>query len=216
MPSKFTEDEQTRILLVLALNGGHSERAATQLHDEGLDITSRQLRNLAHTDRYKQIRKTHAPAIEASLIEHYKDAGRRSLELQMIATEQAIDQATTYALERPNPDHYPDNEQGQAQYISDILAWKSRGLKDPAKTAQNAALASAVAIDKALVLDGRPNVIHHDATPEELMRKMAKTLGYDANSTAIEEPPDQALIPESSLANARESRSGAGSEGSNS
>lgn len=174
MPSKFTEDEQTRILLVLALHGGHSLRAHAQLQDEGINVSDRQLRNLVHTDRYRQIREHHAAHIERSLIEHYKDAGRRSLELQMLATEKAIEQA-----------HNGD-------------------LKDPAKTAQNAALASGIAIDKALLLDGRPNVIHGNRDVEQLVNALNRTLGFDAITTATDITQEKALMPEGASANARD------------
>jgi hypothetical protein len=209
MPSKFTEDEQTRILLVLALNGGHSVRAAAQLHEEGFDISARHLRNLIHTDRYQQVREQHAPQIEKDLIGHYRDAARRAVELQIVATEQAIEHASTYALERPNPENYDDDEHDQ--YVRDMLAWKQRGLKDPAKTAQNAALASGIALDKAFMAEGRPNVIHATHGVDELVTKLQRALGFDATSTATEEPQDTTpavpLLPESASANARDQAS---------
>ncbi len=150
----LTQDERDRAMLVLALNGGHCQRTATQLADEDLPVTDRQLLTYRNSPRYEAIRKNQAAEIERSLLDEYKNAARRSLKLHELATEQAIT--------------------------------KVDDLKDPAKAAQNAAIASGVMIDKALLIEGRPTVITGSTDIRQDIQAIARQMGFDANSTAEE------------------------------
>jgi hypothetical protein len=106
---------------------------------------------------------------EQALIARYHANALQAAELQAAAQEQALEQA------------------------------RDGKLKDPGATARNAAVAGAVNIDKALILDGRPTVISSNQTPDELIRRMARALGFDVDSTAEEVagelPPGDSVRP---------------------
>jgi hypothetical protein len=176
MGAHLSEDDRDRAMLVLALNGGHSVRAHEQLASEGVKISARQLRYYRDEPRYLEIRKTKAAEIERGMVEQYKDATRLSIEL---GTE-----ATSVALEA-------------------LRAGEIKGV-DAAKVSQQAMVAAAVATDKTLLLEGRPTQITESRSIEAAIAAMARTLGFDAESTAVEDLPSVPLIPESAEANARE------------
>lgn len=69
-------------------------------------------------------------------------------------------------------------------------------LKDPARSALNAATASGILLDKRLVLEGRPTQIH--ATTDFVAEGLAllKKLDITIDGTAEELPPDALPAPE--------------------
>jgi hypothetical protein len=66
---------------------------------------------------------------------------------------------------------------------------KAGNLRDPGKTAVSAITASAIALDKRLVLEGRPTQIHA-IDPSAALNALARKVGvkYDAEATATDIP----------------------------
>jgi hypothetical protein len=67
--------------------------------------------------------------------------------------------------------------------------------KDPARVAREASIASGVAIDKLLVLDGRPTQITQNTDAVQALGEMARRLGISYDSTADEIPPGELPPP---------------------
>lgn len=87
----------------------------------------------------------------------YREVAKRSVELQLAATVQALEEA------------------------------EAKKLKDPGKTAQNAAVAGGVAVDKILTLTGRPDsIVGHLRDPSETLKALALKVGLAVDSTAEE------------------------------
>lgn len=180
MGAHLSLDQRDRAMLVLALEGGHSERAHERLAGEGIQISARQLRYYRNDPRYLEIREQKAPEIERAMVEDYKEAARLSNQLHRAATLKALK-----AVE--NGDIKP-SELG--------------------RTAQQAAIASGIPTDKALLLEGRPTQIHGSQDLEHLQQMMARALGkQQVPNLAESEATDSTavpLIPESADANARD------------
>lgn len=109
-------------------------------------------------ERYDDLRTTFARKIEEGLIKEHRENALLSAQLQRAATMQALEQA----------------EAGE--------------LKDPARTAREASIASGVSIDKLLVLDGRPNEIRQHADAGQALIELGRKLGFAIESTATEIP----------------------------
>lgn len=73
---------------------------------------------------------------------------------------------------------------------------KAGTLRDPAKTAVSAITASAIALDKRLVLQERPTQ-YIAVDPSAALNALARRVGvkYDADTTATEIPPAQIPAP---------------------
>lgn len=155
---RYTEDEQTRACLVLALNAGSLTRARKQLAGEGLAVSQSTLQRWRDTPRYLEIREGAAREIEETLVDDYREVAKRSIELQLKATEQALEEA------------------------------EAKKLKDPGKTAQNAAISGGVAVDKLLTLTGRPTEIVFHGDPREDIKALARELGLVASIEGTAEP----------------------------
>jgi hypothetical protein len=160
---RFTEDEVTRGCLVLALNGGSVQKAKRQLAGEGFPVSDSTLAKWKDSPGYLKVRETHARKVEEGLVDNYRAVAVRSIELQMKATEQAIGEAD------------------------------AKTLKDPGRTAQSAAVAGGIAVDKVLLLTDRPTeIVGHHADPKVAAQALARRLGVVLDSTAVEEP----VVPE--------------------
>lgn len=74
-------------------------------------------------------------------------------------------------------------------------------IKDPARTALNAATASGILLDKRLILEGRPTQIHA-VDPAASLSALARKVGLTIEGTATELPPEretpQPQLPEAS------------------
>jgi hypothetical protein len=70
----------------------------------------------------------------------------------------------------------------------------SEPFKDPARVAREASIASGVAIDKLLVLDGRPTQITQSQDAGQALVEMARRLNLSIDSTADEIPPGQEAL----------------------
>jgi hypothetical protein len=62
-------------------------------------------------------------------------------------------------------------------------------IKDPARTALNAATASGILLDKRLILEGRPTQIHA-VDPAGALNALARKVGLTIEGTATELPPE--------------------------
>jgi hypothetical protein len=157
---RYTEDEMTRGMLVLALNGGSVTKAKRQLAGEGFPVGDKTLTRWKDSPRYLAVRETHARKVEEGLVDNYRAVAVRSIELQMKATEQAIGEAD------------------------------AKTLKDPGRTAQSAAVAGGIAVDKVLLLTDRPTeILAHHADPKVAAQALARRLGVvlpSVESTAEE------------------------------
>jgi hypothetical protein len=170
--------EHDQALLVLALNGGNSEAAHRELQNHGIKISSRALRNYRETPRYAEIYGQNIDLLRKHSIARFQEGAMLSLQLARAAALQALSEA----------------ERGE--------------LKDAAKTLQNATIAAGVATDKALILNGEPNVIHAHEDPRQAAQSLARRLGValaTTGTTIHAESETLPLVPGSADANARDS-----------
>lgn len=91
-PSSYTEEQIRRGLLTVAKHGGSGQRASRELRSQGINIPARTLnawRQETHTELYRELHKTHATDIEASLVAEFREvaiaASRGTLEAVNIA-----------------------------------------------------------------------------------------------------------------------------------
>jgi hypothetical protein len=63
---------------------------------------------------------------------------------------------------------------------------KAGELRDPAKTAMNAAITSGTLLDKRLILEGRPTSIVQTDDPKRIAASLARKLGVTLEATATE------------------------------
>lgn len=156
--NRYTEHEQTEAMLVLALEGGSVRRARELLAAQGFTVSDSTLTRWKASERYAEIQETTARRVEDGLVHKWRENTASSLELQLLATEQAIEEA------------------------------KAKTLKDPAKAAQAAATAAGIGTDKMLVMTGRPTEITEHRDPRAEIRAMAREFGITIESTAEEVP----------------------------
>jgi hypothetical protein len=102
---------------------------------------------------------------EAQLAQHYLDTAVLGREVSNLALQQALRDA------------------------------KAGQLRDPAKTAVSAITASAIALDKRLILQERPTQIHA-VDPAGTLTALAKRVGLTIDTTSTELPPVQTSQPE--------------------
>lgn len=77
---------------------------------------------------------------------------------------------------------------------------KAGNLRDPAKTAMNAAITSGTLLDKRLVIEGRPTAIVQHNDPKQAASQLARKLNLVIDSTAEEIPaPQPAATPNRAL-----------------
>lgn len=62
-------------------------------------------------------------------------------------------------------------------------------LRDPAKTAMNAAITSGTLLDKRLLLQERPTQIVHTEDPKQGAQRLARRLGVTLETTAVDVTP---------------------------
>lgn len=75
---------------------------------------------------------------------------------------------------------------------------KAGELRDPAKTAMNAAITSGTLLDKRLLLEGRPTQITAHEDPKREAQALARRLGVALETTATDLPPAPELPATSS------------------
>lgn len=157
--NRYTEDQQFRAMLVLALEGGSVKRALPRLAGEGITPAAETLMRWRNSPRYLEIRETHARDIEKGLVDDYREIAQRSVALQKLAMDQAIEEA------------------------------EAKKLKDPGKTAHSAAIAGAVAVDKLMLFTDRPTQIVSTGDTVQNINAIARRLGITIDTTAEELPP---------------------------
>jgi hypothetical protein len=119
-------------------------------------------------ERYAELRAEHYQQIERQLVDDYRENARLSQELHK--------QATLHAL----------------QDLAD------GNIKDAARVAREASIASGIATDKMLLVDGRPTHIQEHRDLDTILASRGRRLGFDTDSPAVEiderpalgEPPD--------------------------
>lgn len=162
--SKFDEEEITTALLTLAHHAGNSERAAAQLQQQGLQISSRTLRGWRegkHAERYRQLHETHGREIETALIPELRSNAIEGARVALLAIQKAAEE-----IEAGN-------------------------VRDLASAARNLQVASATAMDKLYLATDRPNAPREQRSVEEILRSLEHLVGlkgYDTSSTAEELP----------------------------
>jgi hypothetical protein len=140
---KFSTEEVDGALLTLAMLGGNTERAAKQLREAGLSVTARSLRawrEKLYPRRYEDICARHRNEIENVIVQRSREVALTADDLTMLALQKAREQL----------------EAGEC--------------KDPAAVARNAATTKGINVDKALVMEGRPNQISEQRDAAELLR----------------------------------------------
>lgn len=156
---EFSPEEIEHALTALALVGGNKNRARELLkHDTTFqrtpDAATLTRWKHEHAERYATIQTEQAPKIEQGTIATLKAIAQLSAEGQMAATEQTI------------------------KRIPDLDG------KDAATVARNLAIAGGVAVDKHLLLEGRPNVIQARPDVERDLESLARRMGVVFESTA--------------------------------
>jgi hypothetical protein len=145
-------------LTTLALAGDSPTKAAAVLADGGIRVSRRVIAGWRDKfpDRYAHIRDVRAREIERSVVHKA----------------------------RALAEQYSDLEQ---ELITEIRAQMAAGtLKDASTTLRNIAVSKGIAIDKMLVVDGRPNQIAEHRSVDDDLRELAR-MGF-VDTTATEEP----------------------------
>jgi hypothetical protein len=110
----------------------------------------------------------------------------------------AIDERAAREAEALLAQHYLDSailaRQVSARALEQALRDAEAGtLRDPAKTAMNAAITSGTLLDKRLILQERPTQLIGHTDPADTVNALARKLGIAVDTTATELPPVQTL-----------------------
>ena len=159
MAGRYSPAERRQALLVLALNGGNTKRAAEFLKDAGNPVPQQTLSywTRKHADELEEVTREHAPKLEQAM------AG------QILRTALAAHEATLIAVEKARE----QLEAGEA--------------KDPSTAARNLGTTAGILSDKYLTLTGRPTQITEHRSADQILANIARQIGA-VNSTAHEIP----------------------------
>lgn len=139
-------DEETieLALTALALAGDSPTKAVARLKDDGVRVSRCAIRKWReqHADRYAAIRETRARDIERSVINRHRALAERYCVLE----DKLID-AIDAEIDAGN-------------------------LKDASTTARNVAVSKGIALDKMLIMDGRPNAIIDTRSADDVLRAL--------------------------------------------
>lgn len=162
--SRYTPEQITTGLTVLALCGGDAARAEAQLAEQGTPVpksTLKDWRETFHPERYREISHELAPRIEEQVVHLQRE----------IATTASRAALKALALESERLDA------GQ--------------VKDAAASARNLSTVAGIATDKILSLTGRPTSVIEHRTVDESLKRLER-LGLVVDSTATELDPSDA------------------------
>lgn len=159
--SRYTPEQITAGLTVLALCGGDAARAEAQLTEQGQrvpDSTLQAWRDTFHPERYRDICTDLAPQIEARVVHLQRELAVRATEGALLAAN----------LERTRI------ENGE--------------VKDAASSARNLSTVAGIAVDKILSLTGRPTSITEHRNADQVLGRLERLglLKADVDSTATE------------------------------
>lgn len=145
----------------------------------GIPATTLKTWKQKHADRYEQLRHELEPQIARTIAAEAEAIAQKLSERE----HQLADALTPEAISQLKP--------------SEIAA-----------TLRNVTTSKALQVDKiSSPLRERPSHVQHTSSPDEIVTRLAKALGFDATSTAIEEPPEIAQTSEVVSPNAREGSS---------
>jgi hypothetical protein len=174
-------DEETieLALTTLALAGDSPTRAVAMLADAGVRVSRHALSKWRETyaDRYAVIRDVRAREIERSVVHRSRALAERYCELE----DKLIDdiQAQREADARLQREHTTlsallavaaDDDREKIQQALDALP--PRAIKDPSTTLRNIAVSKGIAVDKMLIVDGRPNHITEQRSADDVLREL--------------------------------------------
>jgi hypothetical protein len=160
-------DEETieLALTTLALAGDNLTRAVQMLRSHGVRVSRHALTNWrdSNAPRYAHIREVRARDIERSVVHKARALAEQYSDLEF-------------------------------DLIAIVRAQMNAGmLKDPSTTVRNVAVSKGIAIDKMLVVDGRPNTITETRSADDVLRHLT-AMGY----VDVAESIDSARLPASS------------------
>jgi hypothetical protein len=156
---RFTLEETDTALLELALAAGNAELAARKLHEKGLKIAARTLRdwrNETHADRYIELQARVAPKVEAVLVNRFRENAIRAGEVAREALEQTSEDLTS-------------------------------GKADAGKTFQQVMVGTGITIEKMLLMEGRPTTVVESRDTQQLLAELKEIApSLVVESTAVE------------------------------
>jgi hypothetical protein len=146
MSHRYTDEQIDTCLAMLVLCGGNTREAVTQLRAQGVAAPHHgKLHNWArhlHVERYEDLRRQHAEAIEGAIANDMREATREAVEASRLAVGRARE------LLEQNRD------------------------TEPAKTAFHLTRVAQINTDKMLTLTGRASRISETRDAEEIARKL--------------------------------------------
>jgi hypothetical protein len=167
VPSKYSTNKHSpedidAALLAFAATGGNASRASRLLKERGIDVSTSTVTKWAertYPDRYMQIAATHGAELDRVLAEQARGIAMRASEVERLAIDNTEE------------------------------ALKAGEVKDPSAVARNMSVTKGIAVDKTLVLTGRPAQIVEHRSAADLIKKLEK-LGI-VDSTAVEEEHEE-------------------------
>lgn len=161
----YTPQEVDLALTALILNGCNYKRTSRELNNQPSHETLRRWRE-EYAARYAELQKDLAPKLADKLAAEGEALIVRYIEAQKDALAKTV------------------------EGMDGLDADKAAGV------ARNLATAAALNNDKIVSpLRLRPTSVHVDRTGSELLRSLARTIGYDADATAVELEPAKELDP---------------------
>jgi hypothetical protein len=154
----FTAVQVDRCLLVLAIEGDNSERAAKALRAQDVRVSSRQLRRLRerYPNRARAIHEQHFRELEDVLVQE-----QRALAMQAGVASRA---AVRLEVER--------------------IA--GGDVKDAARSAQALETTAGIATDKVLTLTGRPQAVVANLSVEDILKARRRDYATFVDGSAVE------------------------------
>ena len=144
---RATKIEIDEALVALIAFGGHADRAAEHLLENGFrkvsGATLRYWRD-RHRPRFLELSEKHAPQLERHMIQNALATAELANQAENAAIEKALDQI------------------------------KTGDVKDASQMAKNFATVKGINVDKALILMGRPSTIVGHQSAEDLMKKLVE------------------------------------------
>lgn len=174
----YGAEDRERGLQVLVMEGGNAQRAHDKLTAAGYDIPRRTL------DEWRRQHADRYAELQLTL--------RPKLEDKIAAESEALIVAIGE----------------KEREIVHLLDPAQLPPKELAGALRNLSTSKALQVDKIQgPLRGRPTIIEHRSSPDELLARLTKVLGPGSIESTAEELPSEALLPETAASNAHEGSS---------